>query len=296
MASIVEKLQRDALNSSVPVSDLLRRVKFAAAKLGLGAVEDWVDHELKGYEVKPPDYRKVHGRPMSFNPYRGWLLMGGYTDRLSWMRNPEPVSVLEDLVRSCSNGGALQVSYPDAIKEMLNKQNGVRGWNYCLEVSPSELGRILDRVRTLILEWALELEKAGIVGTEDNFGPVEKQKAQAASTTINIGHIGSFVGNLGQGNASGDIDASGTNIDQLLSIVSQLRAHQTELLQAGADASRLEEKLSELEKAIANGKHGLIRGLLTDVRNAISGATGNLIATGAINVLNGMLGTGVPSP
>lgn len=57
------------------------------------------------------------------------------------------LSALEDLVRSCSNGGTLRVSYPDEVKEMLDKQNDVCGWSYCLEVSPTELGRILDRVR-----------------------------------------------------------------------------------------------------------------------------------------------------
>ncbi|MGY4463930.1 AbiTii domain-containing protein [Bradyrhizobium sp. LB13.1] len=277
------------------MSDLLRRVKFVAVKLGLGAVEDWVEHELKGYEVKPPEYRKVHGRPMAFNPYHGWMAMGGHTEQLSWMRNPEPVSVLEDLIRSCSRGGSLQVSYPDKIKEMLDEQNGVR-WNYCLEISPSELGRILDRVRTLILEWALDLEKAGIMGTEDSFGQAEKQKAQAASPTINIGSIGQFVGNMGQGNSSGDIDASdGIKIDQLTSIVSQLRNHSVELVEAGADGKRLEERLGALETAIAKNDRSALRGILTDVRNSLSGAAGSLIASGAMNVLNVMLGTGVPS-
>ena len=57
------------------------------------------------------------------------------------------LSALEDLVPSCSNGGTLRVSYPDEVKEMLDKQNDVCGWSYCLEVSPTELGRILDRVR-----------------------------------------------------------------------------------------------------------------------------------------------------
>jgi hypothetical protein len=38
-----------------------------------------------------------------------------------------------------------------------------------------------------------------------------------------------------------------------------------------------------------------LRGLLVDVRSAISGAAGNLVATGAIALINQLLGTGVPS-
>lgn len=203
------------MNSDVPVSDLLRRVKLAAVKLGLGAVEDWVEHELKGYEGKPPEYRKVHGRPMGRNPYRGWMPMGGHTESISWMRNPEPVSSLEALLGGSDKGGTFHVAYPDKLVAMLDQQNGVRGWSYALEISPSELNRILDHVRTLVFEWALNLEKAGIMGSETSFDNEEKNKAQNSSTVINIGHIGSFVGNLGQGNASGDIDSSGIDADQL---------------------------------------------------------------------------------
>jgi len=53
--------------------------------------------------------------------------------------------------------------------------------------------------------------------------------------------------------------------------------------------------LAAIEKAIADREHSTVRGPLTDVRNALSGAVGNLVATGAINVLNMMLGTGIPA-
>lgn len=57
------------------------------------------------------------------------------------------------------------------------------------------------------------------------------------------------------------------------------------------------DRLSALEKALGNTQphHGLLRGLLTDLRNCLSGAAGSLVATGAVKVLNMMLGTGVPA-
>jgi AbiTii-like protein len=45
VATIVEQIQHDALDPKIPVSSLLRRVKFAAAKLGLGSVESWVGYD-----------------------------------------------------------------------------------------------------------------------------------------------------------------------------------------------------------------------------------------------------------
>jgi hypothetical protein len=115
---------------------------------------------------------------------------------------------------------------------------------------------------------------------------------------INIGHIGSFVGNLGHGNVSGSITVSDLKTEQIGSIIPQLRAHRAELVAAGADGDTLDVLLRALEKALGTAQpdHGVLRGLLTDLRNSLSGAAGSLVATGAINVLNMMLGTGVPSP
>src|SRR4051812_11079501 len=75
--TLLEQIQRDAIDPNVRVSDLLRRVKLAAAKLDLGAVEDWVDHELNGYKAEVPAYREVHGYLMAFNPFRGWIPVVG---------------------------------------------------------------------------------------------------------------------------------------------------------------------------------------------------------------------------
>ncbi len=294
MASIVEQLQQAALDRNVSVSDLLRRVKFVAAKLGLGSVEDWVEQELNGYDGQPADYREVHGTPMGFNPVRGWMAIGGSVEPLSSRRNGQPVSALEALIES-AKGASLQIPYSDRVREILDQQNGVRGWNYALQIPSSELTRILDRVRTLILDWALNLEKAGIMGSEHSFDSSEKQKAQAASTTINIGTIGSFTGNLGQGNIATDVTSS-VAVESVSPLIKQLRAHFDEVVAAGANATTLEARLSSVEAAIAHGKvqKGL-RGLLTDLRSTLTGAAGNLVASGAIAALNVLLGTGVPS-
>jgi hypothetical protein len=72
MVAIIEQIQRDAVDDQVRISTLLRKVKLAAAKLGLGTIEDWVESELNGYDGRVPDYRIVYGRPMFQNPVRGW--------------------------------------------------------------------------------------------------------------------------------------------------------------------------------------------------------------------------------
>jgi AbiTii len=292
MPTLVEKLQMDAMDPKVSISDLLRRVKLTATKLGLGVVEDWVGQELDGYESEPPPYRMVQGRPMARNPARGWLPISGAASMLSRLPNGQPVSALEELLAPNKDGGTLHIAYSDAICAMLDRANGVDGWVYGLEVSPSELRRILDRVRTLVLDWALALEKAGVMGSEISFDAVDKSRAQGAATMINIGSIGQFSGNLGHGNVSGNASAT-IRIDGVGAIIDQLKTHTAELVAAGADR-RLADQLAALEAATKERQpdHAKTRGLLQDVRNSLSGAVGNLLATGAVTAITALLSSG----
>jgi hypothetical protein len=131
MATIVEKLQQAALDKETPVTDLLRRVKFVATKLGLANVEEWVEHELNGYaRAVPPDYRSVHGTPIGVNPYLGPMPIGGYVEALSRRTIREPVSSLEALVGSTASGDTLKIGYPDKVRDKLDRSNDVRGWDY----------------------------------------------------------------------------------------------------------------------------------------------------------------------
>jgi len=100
MATIIEQIQRDALDENVSVSSLLRRMKFAAAKLNLGAVEDWVEQELSGYQSAEsvPAYRIIYGRPMSQNPVRGWEQIGGSVEGISKRHIAQSIASLEELI------------------------------------------------------------------------------------------------------------------------------------------------------------------------------------------------------
>ena len=81
-------------------------------------------------------------------------------------------------------------------------------------------------------------------------------------------------------------------------MLGQLKQHLRELTNAGADGDRLEGRIAELEAELAKASpdRPRVRGFLTDIRNVLTGAAGNLVASGAIHILNQLLGTGVPSP
>jgi len=295
MATIVEQIQHDALDHQIPVSSLLRRVKLAAIKLGLGKVESWVEQELNGYTTEVPKYRMVRGQPMAHNPHLGWQRIGGDVEDLSRVALGQSIASLEDIFLRYNN--SMHIRYNANITSVLDEQNEVENGHYALHIDRSQIAAILDAVRNLVLDWAIELERAGVMGSEFSFNPEEKRKAQEVPT-ISIGMIGSFAGNLGTGNTSGDITASNINIDQVKRLVEQTRQHAKELIESGADHDALERNLNAIEEETAKAApdQSILRGLLTDLRNTASGAAGNIIASGILTTINHIFGTGVPSP
>ena len=49
MSSLVRELQTQALDSNLPVTDLLRKALVVARELEISALEEWVKSELSGY-------------------------------------------------------------------------------------------------------------------------------------------------------------------------------------------------------------------------------------------------------
>lgn len=293
MPTIVEKLQADAMNPNVPVGELLRRVKYTAAKLGLGSIEDWVEQEQNGWNRQPPEYRLLHGRPMCHHPYQGWQELRGSSDWMTRRYNNQAIATIEAMLRAAKPGTSAHVPFPAEISEKLNKANGSNEWVFVLDVPMGEVARIPEAVRNLVLDWALNLEKSGIMGSDDGFNSADKEKAQAASMIINIQNHGTMTGNnFGEGNTSGDANIE---LEKLTPILDQLKQAMPVLVGAGVDEEQFKSRIAALEEALlAKKPSSTIRGLITDVRNAVSGAAGNLIATGAISALNAILGTGVP--
>jgi hypothetical protein len=120
----------------------------------------------------------------------------------------------------------------------------------------------------------------------------EEKKIAGASTTFNIGTIGSMIGNLGSNNTSGDINASEISVEQVKSLVDQLLPHARSLKAAGADAPLLDSALGEIAKQTKSSAldQSKLRSSLKDLRNALSGAAGNIIASGALAAIAKLFG------
>lgn len=285
MPSLVEQLQRDAADPSISVGTLLRRAKISAKKLGLKTVENWIEHELNGYTGDVPDYRKAVGRLVAWNPYHGWIPISGDADFIEKVSTTYTVQSIDELESLLAGKDAnLAVELSPHTTALLDRVMNVPLHRYVLKLGRPVVIRIVNAVRNAVLEWALSLEEAEIVGSDFSFSNEEKQTAREHAVAIKIGNIESFVGNLGSGNASGDISASDIDIRSVRRLVEQLRPAIHDAGFAPDETDRLKPLVDalgrEASKESPNG--GLLKGILQDIRAALVGTSGNLIASGLI--------------
>src|ERR1700682_5592438 len=298
MSGIIEQIQRDALDPNFPVSALLRKVKLAAAKLKLPKVEDWVDSELKGYTDEVPKYRNVRGLPKARNPFHGWIAIGGDAatiDFISTLPAGQAISGIESLL-SQKESSRLMFPYPPNLVEELNKGNGVFFPEMGLHVDRSAAVAIVDAVRTLVLEWAIELEKSGITGSDVGFSPDEQQIAQKLGVNIEIGSIHSFTGNLGAQGVSGDVIVTNIKAESVRDFITQVKQQTEQLAREGVDRKELHRIIRAIEEGLdAKKPISVISQLLEELKGVVVKVGAKLVSTGVLAMLNQLLSTGIPT-
>ncbi|MGI9100965.1 MAG: hypothetical protein ACR2IF_00845 [Terriglobales bacterium] len=200
MASLIEDLQRDALNWDIPVTQLLQKSLVVATKLNVKELADWVKLELDGYPTADtlPNYRHLSGMPQVWNPYHGYqginFAQAEVQEMVSTMHFGHPLSQIEhDLQQSEKSGDSgLHYGYPPQQEILLRGM--IRGPKLqpSIYLNASQLKAILEAVRRRVLQWALDLESAGIRGNGVSFTVEEKEKAQS---TYNVTRYESFLPN-----------------------------------------------------------------------------------------------------
>ena len=252
MKSLVLELQRESMNQSAHLSDILRKALVVATKLKIGDFKTWIEFEMKGYskDVSIPSYRKVKGSVKAWNPYNGWIpVMMEDSEIMEIISNRDigqPISELEALCHKKDNGGVLQIPLPhDWVMELFSHSEEFQlGMVPTLIVDRSQLFGILDAARNEILNWSLELESRGILGDGMSFSSEEINKAE--SVTYNIQ---SFKGILG------DVSSSNVQIGDYSSIHDALK-------ESGVpqkERNELENILDEIKSADPAQREGLIK-------------------------------------
>jgi hypothetical protein len=295
--SIVLKLRQEALDSNVSVSNLLRTGKVIAAKLDLKDALVWINHELDGYKdvrIKDiPTYRLLTGSLVAHNPYHGWQAVVFEDPEFARVCSQAPigtsVGAIEHELKGRS-GGTFQIPPPHEKKIAIMNSLDVPT-EVTVKVTYGSVCSVLDSVRNLILNWTLELEKAGILGEGMEFSQRDRREAPHVTHQIiaqNIGQIGDV---SGQSSVTNQQSATITlDLNQVRNLAEQAR----DALPLIPPATRqdLEPTLDQIDEELAKEapSESRLRGLLRSARTVCEGAFGNLAAQGIIGLIAGLLG------
>ncbi len=298
MSSLIEELQRDALDANVRVSDLLRKAKTIAVKLDLPEFGAWVEKELNGYpQGDVPEYRKVSGQVKGRNPFHGWqpvLFPDSEFDRIFSNREVhQKVAELENVVANAGDSGQLQIPLNAEAKAHLMNATGF-DMDFTVMVPTSAAVGIVDAVRNALLGWALKLEKSGVKGSEMSFSNDERKKAHEAQAVFHIGTIGTFTGTMGSGSGDFTVQGDVVNADSKAAIellISKIRDSEAQLGLQPESARELHQALDGLQTEIRATQPSAKRigGFLASVRGIAEKAAGSLVAQGILYELSKLM-------
>ncbi|MEI8223660.1 MAG: hypothetical protein WCG20_00895 [bacterium] len=292
MSSIIQELQSEAANTTNSVSDLLRKAKIVAVKLDLTEFGDWIEKELNGYDAPSnadlPEYRIITGEPKAWNPYHGWqpIIFGNSEagELMSKRGLTSPVGQLDDLVKTDSS--TFEISYSNAVKKSIMESIG-HETNVGFMIGRSAVTGILDAVRNRILDTALKLEKAGVVGEGISFSQTDKEKAQIANTNYSIGHIENFAGTIGSISDQANVSiqqANGFSQEKVIDLVNQIQKFLPEIKLQVEETENVQTLARELKEEMSKDlpEQSKIKIALTSLKTIFEGVAGNVIAQGII--------------
>lgn len=192
MTSLVLELQKEIINKDTPLPDLLRKGLVIARKLKLNEFEKWIRNELWGYidDVPIPNYRIVNGEVKGFNDIQNrWIPVifigeSDFAERVSKRPVSSSVAELENILFK-ENHGITYIPFPKITEQMIMKAAKM-DTPPVLITSDSQIVRILDTIKSMLLEWTLKLEEEGIIGENMTFTNEEIKKASDIIYNINF--------------------------------------------------------------------------------------------------------------
>lgn len=286
---LVKDIQLDILHNKDIVS-ILRKTLVLAQKLNLSDLEILIKSELNWYDKKGkvPKYRIVYGNSIVWwNPYHGWILANIDNDKLfdllTTIEMHESISVIEKFAQRWA-----EVILPTAY--MSKFMNISTQYKVCVDKTP--FIKIIEYLKTFILETCVNLEKEWINGNWISFSNEEMQVAKNIPSVTNIFYWEIKTNNLqiSSDNSQQNIEVSALDIGEIKNFLSQLKAYNSQIKEL-PNGQEIQGKLDLLEQEIVKQKPSewLIKNSLLFIKDALSWASWNLIATWVLGLLNNLL-------
>jgi len=196
---LLNELQETAKRDDVLT--LLQQAKLVSAKLGCKDICRWLEHEQNGYPDADavPRYRlipvtlcyKTNGpaRAGGGQSGNGIVPLSGI---VKGCENPMIRSISEVLllVEAVKSGQGMYIPLPPEVTKSLhgalkcNKPEMLHQVTFMAQLDSSRVHAIPEQITSKVLDWACDLEAAGVTGDEQSFSDNEKQAAQTVVFNI----------------------------------------------------------------------------------------------------------------
>jgi hypothetical protein len=200
--TLVREIQGGATDASTPLSELLRKAKILAVRLGNLRLEEWVDKELNGYPTSDPlpPYRRVgpnrvlghfagpFGSGLRNGEIPSALIESEDEENLFNHRFLEGVAHYESILADRAEDADLLVHWPgNALLKYANRiYDGLTLMSAMQQLSPASIAGLLDGVRNRLLELALEVERENPDAGEAPIGSQPVAPAQVERIVQNV--------------------------------------------------------------------------------------------------------------
>ena len=288
MSALIPELIAMASDPTVKTADLLRSALVAAHRLHLPEWVIWLEHELDGYGVDDtiPPYRQIQGEVLIDDNHglKGVVFPSaeiGAQWQLCTFDTP-----IDEIEGWCVEDDDIHMQFSPRQADALRAACHTR----CTPIrrfTLASIKRILGAVRNQVLNWALRLEKEGILGEGKSFTRKEQLQAQQV-THIHIG--GDFTGGQLMVSSPGGQQQTVTGeqkeaaLAALLPWLAQVIA-QGQLQREACAELQAELDTLKAQAASPNPKWPVIGAVAGSVRTILEGAGGGVVAELALGWL-----------
>lgn len=293
MTALVPELVNAAIDTSISLGDLLRRALVVARRLAIPELVEWLNSELNGYDSESvPAYRRIQGQLMAENPFHGPIPFFPSPDIVELLSDFEVRQSAFELIKLAQNTTSVFSHFPPNVEhtlmKMMQESNGIT-MRPVLKFSPVQVQGVIEKVRSQVLDFALDLESKGVLGEGMSFSQEEKQIVQQQHyhfQDVNGSQIqiGSERANQTMTQTNGDMSAVLALIDLLHDSIE--REHIAE------DArNELQAELATLQAQAASPKPKwpIIKATVSSIKAILENTAGGMLATQLLPYLNAIL-------
>lgn len=272
MSKLVEELQYECLNNSIPCSQLLLKAYATARKLNNVEMAEFCKNEIDGYPDNSehiPSFRTIEISLWAYNGVNWNSVVVPCNSYLTKHNVTQSVKELEALCFQGKNYFSVKLS-TEQVDFLRKACRNLRISDGQKRIAAYKFEGIISKVRKIILDWVLKLNKDDILEEKGNLA--DENNKTPITTVININapiNGANIAGNMVNSHAiinnNGKID-----FESLKQLVEQIK---NELAKEQNDDSEkvvaLKEKVESLEQSIEKRDEGSV---VDTLKNIATGA------------------------